>query len=112
MSREELVEREALRRARQHRNNELALSMAAPISAMEKLALYLTQATWPESYDDTSDGGKLSEYVQNVYDSVNRKGYNVSLEEVVKTVHHFLKDDINICPHCYDGTLLKGEKNK
>ena len=51
-------------------------------------------------------------YVQNVYDSVNRKGYNVSLEEVVKTVHHFLKDDINICPHCYDGILLKGEKNK
>jgi len=50
-------------------------------------------------------------YVQNVYDSVNRKGYNVSLEEVVKTVHHFLKDDINICPHCYDGTL-KGEKKK
>ena len=39
-------------------------------------------------------------------------GFNVSLEEVVKTVHHFLRDDINICPHCYDGTLLKGEKNK
>ena len=53
----------------------------------------------------------FSWYVDRVEESVKRKGYTISKEEIVKSVYYFLKDDIIICPHCYDGTL-KGEKHK
>jgi len=40
-------------------------------------------------------------YVQNVYDSVNRKGFNILIEEVESTVKHFLQNEgRKICPHC------------
>ena len=40
-------------------------------------------------------------YVQNVYDSSNRKGFNILIEEVESTVKHFLEGQgRNICPHC------------
>jgi len=73
LSREEIVEREALRRMRQHHNNELALSMAAPISAMEKLALYLSKAEGfasedDEAYMDTDEGAALGKYIQDGLD--------------------------------------------
>lgn len=40
-------------------------------------------------------------YVQNVYDSTNRKGYDISKEEVENTLAHFLKGKIDFCPHCF-----------
>ena len=40
-------------------------------------------------------------YVQNVYDSSNRKGFNILIEEVESTVKHFLEGQgRKICPHC------------
>ena len=40
-------------------------------------------------------------YVQNVYDSTNRKGFNILIEEVESTVKHFLEGQgRKICPHC------------
>jgi len=40
-------------------------------------------------------------YVQNVYDSTNRKGFNILFEEIESTVKHFLGGrGRNICPHC------------
>ena len=39
--------------------------------------------------------------VQNVYDSVSRKGYTISYEIVEKWVAYFLKDKIDFCPHCF-----------
>ena len=43
----------------------------------------------------------LQWYVQNVYDSVNRKGYDLSYENVQQWVGYFLKDKIDFCPHCF-----------
>jgi hypothetical protein len=40
-------------------------------------------------------------YVQNVYDSANRKGYLIEQEEVESTVRYFLQwKGRKICPHC------------
>ena len=40
-------------------------------------------------------------YVQNVYDSCSRKGFNILQKEVEHTVKHFLKHEgREICPHC------------
>ena len=40
-------------------------------------------------------------YVQNVYDSANRKGYLIKQEEVERTVKHFLEGQgRKVCPHC------------
>ena len=45
-------------------------------------------------------------YVDRVEESVRRKGFfKVTRIEIAETVHHFLKDKINICPHCLDGIL-------
>ena len=44
-------------------------------------------------------------YVDRVQESTVRKGYLIPRIEIAKTVHHFLKDKINICPHCLDGIL-------
>ena len=63
------------------------------------------------TYKDILSNMPFSWYVDRVEESVKRKGYTISKEEIVKSVYYFLKDDINICPHCYDGTL-KGEKHK
>ena len=43
----------------------------------------------------------LQWYVMNVYDSTNRKGYDISKEEVESTLAHFLKGKIDFCPHCF-----------
>ena len=43
----------------------------------------------------------LQWYVQNVYDSVNRKGYNLPYEDVQQWVGYFLKDEIKYCEYCY-----------
>ena len=40
-------------------------------------------------------------YVQNVHDSINRKGYTTTYETVERWLALFLKDDIDFCPHCY-----------
>ena len=40
-------------------------------------------------------------YVQNVYDSANRKGYIIDQSEVETTVKHFLEGHgRKVCPHC------------
>ena len=43
----------------------------------------------------------LQWYVQNVYDSVNRKGYSLPYEDIQQWVGYFLKDEIKYCEHCY-----------
>ena len=43
----------------------------------------------------------LQWYVQNVYDSVNRKGYSLPYEDIQQWVGYFLKDEIKYCGHCY-----------
>ncbi len=43
----------------------------------------------------------LQWYVMNVHDSTNRKGYDISKEEVESTLAHFLKGKIDFCPHCF-----------
>ena len=49
-------------------------------------------------------------YVDRVEESVQRKvGCQISREEVARTVHHFLRDKIEICPHCLDGVLKSGK---
>ena len=45
----------------------------------------------------------FSWYVDRVDESVCRKGYTIDRGEIVKTIAHFLKDKIKICPHCYNG---------
>ena len=40
-------------------------------------------------------------YVQNVYDSVNRKGYNIKHKEVEDTIKYFMGwSDREVCPYC------------
>ena len=43
----------------------------------------------------------LQWYVQNVYDSVNRKGYTLPYRDVQQWVGYFLKDEIKYCEYCY-----------
>jgi len=70
LSREELVEKEAIRRARQHRNNELALSMASePISAMDKLFQFVNYMPLEKAYTDF-DAGILNNIAQH-RDAIN-----------------------------------------
>jgi len=86
LTREEVVEREANRRARQHRNNEKALSMAVQNSAIDKLAQFLAKAEGeeddefremegvpykPEDYRDTDEGLALGEYITDGLDLLN-----------------------------------------
>ena len=40
-------------------------------------------------------------YVQNIYDSTNRKGFIISQQEVETTVKYFLEwKGREVCPHC------------
>jgi len=56
------VKREAIRRARQHANNEKALSMAIQNSAMGKLLSFVAKA----DEDEEDDGGKIGDYIFKV----------------------------------------------
>ena len=50
------------------------------------------------------EGLKKIKYEEDrVDESVCRKGYTIDRGEIVKTIAHFLKDKIKICPHCYNG---------
>ena len=52
-------------------------------------------------YEEISQNMPFQWYVQNVYDSCSRKGFNIPLEEVETTVRYFLQwQDRKICPHC------------
>ncbi|SVA98143.1 uncharacterized protein METZ01_LOCUS150997 [marine metagenome] len=53
------------------------------------------------TYFDIFTNMPLQWYVQNVYDSVNRKGYTISYKDVEFTVAYFLKDKLDFCPHCF-----------
>jgi len=44
-------------------------------------------------------------YVDRVQESTVRKGFNIPRLEIAQTLHHFLKDKINVCPHCLDGII-------
>ena len=57
------------------------------------------------TYEDIFLNMPFSWYVEKVSDSVNRKGFLISREEMVKTIHYFRKDKQDICPYCYDGCL-------
>ena len=52
------------------------------------------------TYKDMFSNMSFQWYVQNVYDSVARKGYIISYNTVEKSVAYFLKDEIDFCPHC------------
>ena len=52
-------------------------------------------------YEEISQNMPFQWYVQNVYDSVSRKGFNITQEEVESTVKHFLEGQgRDVCPHC------------
>ena len=53
------------------------------------------------TYLDIFSNMPLQWYVQNVYDSVNRKGYSLPYEDIQQWVGYFLKDEIKYCEHCY-----------
>ena len=58
------------------------------------------------TYFDIFSNMPLQWYVQNVYDSVNRKGYTIPYEDIQQWVGYFLKDRIEFCEHCY-GKVVK-----
>jgi len=52
-------------------------------------------------YEELFQNMPFQWYVQNVYDSCSRKGFNISYEEVETTVKHFLQQKgRTICLHC------------
>ena len=52
-------------------------------------------------YDELFQNMPFQWYVQNVYDSCSRKGFNIPLEEVEATVRYFLQwKGREVCPHC------------
>ena len=53
------------------------------------------------TYLDIFSNMPLQWYVQNVYDSVNRKGYTIPYEDIQQWVGYFLKDQVEYCEHCY-----------
>ena len=55
------------------------------------------------TYIDILSNMPFSWYVDRVDESVCRKGYTIDRGKIVKTIAHFLKDKIKICPHCYNG---------
>ena len=57
------------------------------------------------TYEDILSNMPFSWYVDRVGESVNRKGFSISRKEIVKAVYYFMKDKIDICPHCYNGCL-------
>jgi len=59
------------------------------------------------TYQDIFRNMPLKWYVQNIYDSVNRKGYNISYKDVYLTVRYFMKDERETCPHCYGEIDIK-----
>ena len=69
LSREEVVEREANRRARQHANNEKALSMAVQNSAV----------------------GKLSHYIQNMFLRKARESFDEKIIRHLQETKNFLE---------------------
>ncbi len=54
-----------------------------------------------ETYYDIFSNMPFQWYVQNVYDSASRKGYNIPQEEVESTVRYFLQwKGREVCEHC------------
>ena len=54
-----------------------------------------------ETYREMFNNMPFQWYVQNVYDSVNRKGYNIKHKEVEDTVKYFMGwSDREVCPYC------------
>ena len=52
-------------------------------------------------YDELFQNMPFQWYVQNVYDSCSRKGFNIPLEEVETTARYFLQwKGRDVCPHC------------
>ena len=53
------------------------------------------------TYMDVLANMPFTWYVDRVHESVGRKmGVEVTRQEVVETLAHFLKDKISFCPHC------------
>ena len=54
-----------------------------------------------ETYYEMFSNMPFQWYVQNVYDSTNRKGFTIPQEEVEATVRYFLEwKGRKICSHC------------
>ena len=54
-----------------------------------------------ETYYEMFPNMPFQWYVQNVYDSTNRKGFLISQQEVETTVKYFLEwKGREVCPHC------------
>jgi len=62
------------------------------------------------TYQEVSPNMPFSWYVQNVYDSTNRKGYVIDQGEVETWIYHFMKwEGLDVCRHCM-GTGRKHEE--
>ena len=87
LTRKEVVEREAKRRARQHANNEKALSMAVQNSAVGKLSYYLQNMFLRKAFTDYDKNillniqqhrgliNALHSYLQSYYGGLDEDGY-------------------------------------
>ena len=54
-----------------------------------------------ETYYEMFSNMPFQWYVQNVYDSTNRKGFTITQKEVETTVKYFLEwKGREVCPHC------------
>ena len=54
-----------------------------------------------ETYYEMFPNMPFQWYVQNIYDSTNRKGFLIKQEEIEDTVRYFLQwKGREICPHC------------
>jgi len=89
LTREEIVEREASRRARQHANNEKALSMAVQNSAIDKLFTFVDSQFLRKALNDLET--KISKIAKTAGNPISQ--HLAKLDEALKYYHPLSGED-------------------